>query len=546
MTKAANPQGSSQGRTIAIIAMFFLFAMISFVTNLAAPIGTIWGYQFQGNSFLGMLGNMMNFLAYLFMGIPAGKLLTKIGYKKTALWAMAIGVVGLFVQWLSSAVGAESTISTSSVTIMENINGTEYEATRAMNVTANFIIYLLGAFICGFCVCMLNTVVNPMLNLLGGGGNKGNQLIQTGGALNSLSGTLTPFFVGALIGQLTSKTQMGDVAPLLWIAMGIFAASFVIISFVKIPEPNMGSKNGKAVKFTHSPWNFRHTVLGVIAIFFYVGIEIGIPGTLNFYLADQKATGAGVLGDASTIAGAVVALYWLLMLVGRSTSSVISGKVSTRAQLVTVTSVCMVLIFFAIITPKESRINVPSILYDPVESVSGTLSSAGMPQGEIDAFIANPSEDKLAAYTEQTPVMVNDAQENETTMQRTVIRNSEKQPHEIVNSVANVPGVPISALFLILCGLCTSVMWGGIFNLAVEGLGKYTAQASGIFMMMVVGGGVIPLIQQLIAKSQGYMVSYYLIIAAVAYIFFYAVWGCINVNKDIPVDIEEEMKEELV
>lgn len=546
MTKAANPQGSSQGRTIAIIAMFFLFAMISFVTNLAAPIGTIWGYQFQGNSFLGMLGNMMNFLAYLFMGIPAGKLLTKIGYKKTALWAMAIGVVGLFVQWLSSAVGAESTISTSSVTIMENINGTEYEATRAMNVTANFIIYLLGAFICGFCVCMLNTVVNPMLNLLGGGGNKGNQLIQTGGALNSLSGTLTPFFVGALIGQLTSKTQMGDVAPLLWIAMGIFAASFVIISFVKIPEPNMGSKNGKAVKFTHSPWNFRHTVLGVIAIFFYVGIEIGIPGTLNFYLADQKATGAGVLGDASTIAGAVVALYWLLMLVGRSTSSVISGKVSTRAQLVTVTSVCMVLIFFAIITPKESRINVPSILYDPVESVSGTLSSAGMPQGEIDAFIANPSEDKLAAYTEQTPVMVNDAQGNETTMQRTVIRNSEKQPHEIVNSVANVPGVPISALFLILCGLCTSVMWGGIFNLAVEGLGKYTAQASGIFMMMVVGGGVIPLIQQLIAKSQGYMVSYYLIIAAVAYIFFYAVWGCINVNKDIPVDIEEEMKEELV
>ena len=178
MTKAANPQGSSQGRTIAIIAMFFLFAMISFVTNLAAPIGTIWGYQFQGNSFLGMLGNMMNFLAYLFMGIPAGKLLTKIGYKKTALWAMAIGVVGLFVQWLSSAVGAESTISTSSVTIMENINGTEYEATRAMNVTANFIIYLLGAFICGFCVCMLNTVVNPMLNLLGGGGNKGNQLIH--------------------------------------------------------------------------------------------------------------------------------------------------------------------------------------------------------------------------------------------------------------------------------------------------------------------------------------------------------------------------------
>lgn len=546
MTKAVTPKATTQGHMIAIIAMFFIFAMISFVTNLAAPIGTIWGYQFQGNSFLGMLGNMMNFLAYLFMGIPAGKLLTKIGYKKTALWAMAIGVIGLFVQWLSSVVGAETIVSSSSVNIFEDINGTEYEATRTMNVTANFIVYLLGAFISGFCVCMLNTVVNPMLNLLGGGGNKGNQLIQTGGALNSLAGTLTPFFVGALIGQLTGRTKMGDVAPLLWIAMGIFATSFIIISFVKIPEPTMGSKSGKTQKFSHSPWNFRHTVLGVIAIFFYVGIEIGIPGTLNFYLSDQKASGAGVLGDASTIAGAVVALYWLLMLVGRSASSVISGKVSTRTQLVSVSAVCIILIFIAIFTPKSARINVPGILYNPVESVSGTLTNAGMPQSEIDDFIANPTEQKLAPYTVTSDITVKNAEGQDVTMPRTVLRNSEKQPHEMMNSITSVPGVPISALFLILCGLCTSVMWGGIFNLAVEGLGKYTAQASGIFMMMVVGGGVIPLVQQLIAKSQGYMTSYYLIIAAVAFIFFYAVWGCINVNKDIPVDIEDEMEEELV
>jgi FHS family L-fucose permease-like MFS transporter len=96
--------------------------------------------------------------------------------------------------------------------------------------------------------------------------------------------------------------------------------------------------------------------------------------------------------------------------------------------------------------------------------------------------------------------------------------------------------VPISALYLVLCGLCTSVMWGGIFNLAVEGLGKYTAQASGIFMMMVVGGGVMPLIQNAIANSVSYMASYWLVIAMLAYIFYYAVIGCKNVNKNIPVD----------
>lgn len=440
---------SSNGHLIAIIAMFFLFAMISFVTNLAAPIGTIWGYKFAGNSMLGMMGNMMNFAAYLFMGIPAGNLLVKIGYKKTALWAMAIGVIGLFVQYLSSIVGAD--------TLCGSIGGTP--------VPLNFFIYLLGAFICGFCVCMLNTVVNPMLNLLGGGGNRGNQLIQTGGSLNSLSGTLTPFFVGALIGQLTPATSMGDVAPLLWIAMGVFAAAFVIISFVAIPEPNL-NKSGKKVKYSHSPWNFRHLVFGVIGIFFYVGIEIGIPGTLNFYLADQSANGAGVLGEASTIAGAIVAIYWLLMLIGRFLSSIISGAVSTRTQIITVSSVAILLVIGAIITPKSSTLPVPEFIY------SGGAT------------------------------------------------------------------VPVSAFLLVLCGLCTSVMWGGIFNLAVEGLGKYTAQASGIFMMMVVGGGIMPLLQNWIAGIAGYMTSYWLVVAMLAWILFYGLIGSKNVNTDIPVDDE--------
>lgn len=446
---------------IAIIAMFFLFAMISFVTNLAAPIGTIWGYKFEGNSMLGMMGNMMNFLAYLFMGIPAGNLLVKIGYKKTALWAMAIGVIGLFVQWLSSIVGTETTLF--EMTSNVEVDGALVAKTFA--VPLNFIIYLLGAFICGFCVCMLNTVVNPMLNLLGGGGNKGNQLIQTGGSLNSLSGTLTPFFVGALIGALSPETSMSQVAPLLWIAMGIFAAAFVIISFVAIPEPNL-KKDGSKPSYTHSPWNFRHLVFGVIGIFFYVGIEIGIPGTLNFYLADQGAEGAGVIGEASKIAGAVVAIYWLLMLVGRFCSSIISGKVSTRAQLITVSTTAILLVVLAIFIPKTVTIGVPEIVY------SG---------GAV---------------------------------------------------------VPVSALLLVLCGLCTSVMWGGIFNLAVEGLGKYTAQASGIFMMMVVGGGVMPLIQNAIATKAGYMVSYWLVAAMLGYLLFYGLVGCKNVNKDIPVDEE--------
>ncbi len=425
---------------VAIVTMFFMFAMISFVTNMAAPFGNIWKNQY---SWGGMLGNMMNFLAYLIMGIPAGRIMARIGYKKTALWALGVGFAGMVVQYLSSHVGA----------------GTETFSVGGEPVMLNFLVYLLGAFICGFCVCMLNTVVNPMLNTLGGGGNRGNQLIQTGGTLNSLTGTLTPLLVGALIGTVTDRTAMSDVSPLLFIAMGVFALAFVILLFVAIPEPSL-QKEKSTVKDTHSAWSFRHLVLGVVAIFFYVGTEVGIPAELNFYLTDDPLCGAA-------IGGAVAAVYWLLMMVGRAVSATISGKVSTRTQLSVVSLVAIVLIVVAIVMPASVRISMPGY------SVA----------------------DGFAMFQ-----------------------------------------VPLSALFLVLCGLCTSLMWGAIFNLAVEGLGKYTPQASGIFMMMVVGGGVMPLIQNALAGAVGYMGSYWLVVAMLAYILFYAIAGSKNVNCDIPVE----------
>ena len=423
-----------QTNIVAIVTMCFIFAMISFVTNMAAPFGNIWKGQY---SWAGMMGNMMNFAAYLFMGIPAGKMLIKVGYKKTTLIALAVGFIGICIQWFSS---------------------------RAFLGGSAIYIYLLGAFICGFCVCMLNTVVNPMLNILGGGGNKGNQYIQIGGTLNSLTGTLTPLLVGVLIGTVTAETKMNDVAPLLFIAMAVFAIAFIIIYFVEIPEP---AAERKDVKYEHSAWNFRHCVLGIIAIFFYVGIEIGIPAQVIYYLSDATEKGAGIAVNGAAIGGAIAAIYWLLMMVGRFGSTLISGKVSTRTQMIAVSSVAIVFILIAIFIPKAATISMP-----------GYSAADGFAMFEV----------------------------------------------------------PLSCLFLVLCGLCTSVMWGAIFNLAVEGLGKYTEQASGIFMMMVVGGGVMPLIQDFIANKAGYMNSYWLVIAMLAYLLDYALVGCKNVNKDIPVD----------
>lgn len=426
-----------------IIVMIFLFAMISFVTNLASPMGDILKNQFNVPNWMGTLGVFANFIAYAVMGYPAGNLLQKLGYKKTALIAIAIGFIGVGIQTLSGTVG-------------------------------KFEVYLLGAFVAGFSMCLLNTVVNPMLNKLGGGGNKGNQLIQFGGAFNSLAGTSVIVLTGILIPQIT-KAQISDVFPLMYAALSIFAFAFIVIAFTTIPENEKQPQKTQVISESdkYSPLSFRHFILGAVGIFVYVGIEVGVPNVLNKWLQnpDLDVLKLSTMGGAEAIAASVTATYWLMMLFGRLIGASIGSKVSAKSMLGVASLVGIVLTLAAMFAPTNVMVNLP------------------------------------------------------------VFKN---QPDELFGFAQ----VPINAAFLVFIGLCTSVMWGGIFNLAVEGLGKYTEKASGIFMALVCGGGILPLFQNAIVDitgGEGYLTSYWLIVVALAYLLYYALVGCKNVNKDIPV-----------
>ena len=206
--------------TLPIIMMVALFFMISFVTGLQNPFGIIVKNQFAASNFMSQLGNAANFIAYAFMGIPAGMLLQKIGYKKTALLAIIVGFCGVGISYLSGVAGS-------------------------------YAVYLTGAFVSGFSMCMLNTVVNPMLNTLGGGGNKGNQLIQVAGSVNSIGATIVPVLVGYLIGD-AAKAQISDANPALFLAMGIFAIVFIVLFCMQIPEPHMVKENEAKTPDKHS------------------------------------------------------------------------------------------------------------------------------------------------------------------------------------------------------------------------------------------------------------------------------------------------------
>ncbi len=419
-----------QSNVLTIIIMFFLFGMISFVTGMQDPFGVIVRAQFKASNAMSQLGNMANFIAYACMGLPAGMLLKRHGYKVTSLWAVGIGFVGVCITFLSGRIGS-------------------------------FGVYLTGAFVSGFSMCLLNSIVNPMLNTLGGGGKRGNQLVQWGGSCNSLNATIVPILIGYLIGTVTKDTQIADANPALYIAMGIFAFAFIVLCFAPIPEPELEAARARMERgdqqkesMGHSiraTLQYKHFVFGAIGVWLYVGMEVCIANVTNLYLTSSE------IGVAASVSGTIVGMYWFFMLLGRLTGGTIGGKVSSRTMLTTVSVVCIILLALGMLYGDSVH-----VLFPAIDKATFSFSL-----------------------------------------------------HEI----------PIAAMFFVLCGFCTSIMWGSIFNLSVEGLGEHTSMASGLFMMMVFGGGVLPFVQSHLADKCGFIVSYTVPLIAAAYILWFALRG---------------------
>ena len=405
----------------AIIIMIALFAMIAFVTNLCTPMATIIKNQGPISNVLAQIGNYGNFIAYLVMGIPAGMLISKYGYKKTALIGLVVGSVGILIQWISGLMDVDN------------------------NLGLVFAVYLIGAFIAGLCMCILNCVVNPMLNLLGGGGNSGNQLIQIGGVFNSTAAVACYILMGALIGD-AAKAKISDATPALMIALAIFVVAFIVISFTKIEEPKQAPVQLDLIKGAMS---YRHFALGTLGIFVYMGIEVGVPNFVQQSLISDYGL------PASTV-GMIVAVYWFMMLIGRFVGASIGEKVSSRTMITVVSSATIILVLFGMFAPTI------------------TVAFPGVNWGTLEIIWEE---------------------------------------------------IPLGIFSFLLVGLCTSVMWGAIFNMAVEGLGKYTAIASGIFMTMVFGCAVMMFIQATVADLVGYIQSFWCVVACAVYLLFYALIG---------------------
>ena len=397
---------------LTIAVMFGMVFMVGFVTMFTGPLAAVVKAQFGASNALSQFGSSANFLAYLFMGLPCGMVLKRRGYRFTSLAAVSVGIVGVALQMLAGFV-------------------------------ASFGVYVVGAFVAGLSMCMLNVTANPLLNTLGGGGNGGNRLVQYGCTFNSVGGMSSPLILGFLIGNEIAKANVLDALPVQIAALAFFVFGFVVIFRAQIPEPHLEPNAPSPLRDVWACFRFRHFALGALAMFLFEPVECGICNMVNLYLtAEGTPAYAGAV-----VGGAMVSAYCALMMVARFGAGVVGNRVSPRTMIAASCAFCILLLVAAA--------NVPFV--------------------------------KVAIPFSST-------------------------------------AVPLSAILMTLCGLGISVMFGGIFNLATEGLGRLVPVASGITMSLVSGGALLAVVG-VVTDRFGLLSSCYVFTGLLAYILYYAVIG---------------------
>ena len=418
------------------ITLVVLFFFVGFLTTANG--------QFQGplkTAFLSGAGDLKNtfatfisfswFLAYPVMGGVGSRWAAKYGYKGTLIRALLVMVVGLGIFWLSS---------------FYTVKFPESKAAIASAVIPyGYFIFLLGSFVVGAAATILQVVINPYLTACNVKGTQPVQRLNIGGASNSVGTTVAPFFVAGIVfgGLSMEEVQVSQLQIPFLSLMAVIALVAVVMSRLSLPDIE-GTKAEKGEKLEKSVWSFSHLSLGVLAVFFYVGIEVCVGANINLYAMDLETKGQifsffglhslTIFGIKFAIPALMATLYWGGMLVGRLISGSLS-KILPNAQLAFAAIVSAILVLLAI-------------------------------------AVNNP-------------------------------------------------------WLLVVVGLFHSVMWGAIFTLSVNKLGKYTSVASGVFMIGVIGGSLLPLFQGIFADAmQGaWRWTWSIVFLGELYILYYALWG---------------------
>ncbi len=314
------------------ITMVVLFFFVGFLT--------VVNQQFQAPlkaSLLNNAGDLINtltvlitftwFMAYPLTGGIGSRWIDKYGYKGTLVRGLLILIAGLGVFELA---------------VLQHIHFPKYISFGNSSVPVGYFIFLAGSYIVGAAAAILQIVINPYLIACSVKGTSPVQRQMIGGSSNSIGTTIAPFFVSGIVFGGLALDQISIkqlIIPFIGLMIIIAIVTFVVS---RLTLPQIEETTNKAgEKLEKSIWSFSHLKLGVIALFFYVGVEVAIGANLNLYAENLG-------GSYAEAAIRMTSFYWIGMLIGRLISSTLS-KVSANLQLSATAFISAILVTLSMI-----------------------------------------------------------------------------------------------------------------------------------------------------------------------------------------------------
>lgn len=440
-----NRQSSSYKVGMSVISsIFFIFGFATtFIITLSAKVKDI----FELTEFQAQLLNFAFFITYAFISIPIGLYIKKIGYKSAV-------VIGLFMM----AMGAFLFFPSASI--------------------PSFPLFLISTFILAAGVVFLQTAANPYVTALGPEDTASSRLNLTQ-ALNSIATMLAPWIIGVFIftgasDMLTSVERAETVQMPFVIMASIILLVALLIMAIRLPEIQKSTTERKSV------WKYPHVLLGALAIFFYVGAEVGNGSLMINYFVNN-------LGFIESEASQYVAIYWGGAMVGRFFGSFMFSGISFGKKLTYALPVLILaLISGSFVTGWNWNIG---LIFLGVAVANFIIMQIGTGK---------------AARTLAVFALV----------------------AALLDIVTTISTGQVALWTIVSIGLFNSIMFPNIFTLAVKDLDSgELSTASGVINTMIFGGAIIPPVMGIVADSAGYTWAFIVPAVCYLYIFFFAVKG---------------------
>lgn len=450
-------QKTNYAALITLTTVFFFWGFVAASNDILIPVFKgeldLTQWQSQMINFAFYVAYTVGSLLYLLISYLLKRdLLSRIGYKK----GIALGL-------LTSAIGTLLFIPAASF--------------------ESFGIMISGLFVVGLGFSLQQTAANPLVISLGDP-KKGSQRLSLTGGVNNIGTTIGPVLIALAIFGTTSASETAASIDSIKIPYLLLGLSFLVVAGLillsKIPN-HIENTETKEITTKKSVRDYPQLYLGMIAIFFYVGVEVATAGNLGEYLKVEY-------GMASSEITPYVSLYWASLMIGRWTSAagVFSTKKSTRNLLRFVLPYSAFGIFILINAITHQDLT-PIYYYAFVILllIAAEAISKGNPSLQLLLFSSLG----------------------------------------IVALLIGMFTTGMTSIYaLVSVGLFCSTLWPCIFTLAIAGLGDYTNKGSGFLVMMIMGGGFISLFQGVLVDqaSVGIRLSFFVGVACFLYLAYYA------------------------